>query len=107
MKPNNFAMRDWHLEHVEKVILRYMKGLSPDASSFEKRNFKKYSTLSSCAKQIEYDIKHGVTYEEVYAVMNKIRNDDSYSEIRRILEAVQRLDELERQLVSPKRVSSW
>ncbi|HEY7108088.1 MAG TPA: hypothetical protein VH415_01540 [Nitrososphaeraceae archaeon] len=84
-----------------------MKGLSPDASSFEKRNFKKYSTLSSCAKQIEYDIKHGVTYEEVYAVMNKIRNDDSYSEIRRILEAVQRLDELERQLVSPKRVSSW
>jgi hypothetical protein len=100
-------MRDWHLEHVEKVILRYMKGLSPDASSFEKRNFKKYSTLSSCAKQIEYDIKHGVTYEEVYAVMNKIRNDDSYSEIRRILEAVQRLDELERQLVSPKRVSSW
>jgi hypothetical protein len=107
MKPNNFAMRDWHLEHVEKVILRYMKGLSPDASSSEKRNFKKYSTLSSCAKQIEYDIKHGVTYEEVYAVMNKIRNDDSYSEIRRILEAVQRLDELERQLVSPKRVSSW
>jgi hypothetical protein len=107
MKPNNFAMRDWHLEHVEKVILRYMKGLSPDASSFEKRNFKKYSTLSSCAKQIEYDMKHGVTYEEVYAVMNKIRNDDSYSEIRRILEAVQRLDELERQLVSPKRVSSW
>jgi hypothetical protein len=107
MKPNNFAMRDWHLEHVEKVILRYMKGLSPDASSFEKRNFKKYSTLSSCAKQIEYDIKHGVTYEEVYAVMNKIRNDDSYSEIRRILEAVQRLDELERQLVSPKRVSPW
>jgi len=107
MKPNNFAMRDWHLEHVEKVILRYMKGLSPDASSFEKRNFKKYSTLSSCAKQIEYDIKHGVTYEEVYAVMNKIRNDDSYSEIRRILEAVQRLDELERQLVSPRRVSPW
>ena len=20
MKPNNFAMKDWHLEHVEKVI---------------------------------------------------------------------------------------
>jgi hypothetical protein len=107
MKPNNFAMRDWHLEHVEKVIIRYMKGLSPDASSFEKRNFKKYSTLSSCAKQIEYDIKHGVTFEEVFSLMNKIRNDASYSEIRQVLEAVQRLDELERQLVSPKRVSQW
>ncbi len=107
MKPNNFAMRDWHLEHVEKVIVRYIKGLSPDASSFEKRNFKKYSTLSSCAKQIEYDIKHGVTFEEVFAVMNKIRNDESYSEIRQIGEALQRLDELERQLVSPKRISQW
>ncbi len=75
MKPNNFAMRDWHLEHVEKVIIRYIKGLSPDASSFEKRNFKKYSTLTSCARQIEYDIKHGVTSEEVLSVMHEIRHD--------------------------------
>jgi hypothetical protein len=107
MKPNNFAMRDWHLEHVEKVIIRYIKGLSPDASSFEKRNFRKYSTLTSCAKQIEYDIKHGVTSEEVLSLMNKIRQDDSYSEIREITEALQRLGELERQIVSPKRMSSW
>ena len=41
MKPNSFAMREWHLEHVEKVIVRYVKGLSPTATSFEKRNFKK------------------------------------------------------------------
>jgi hypothetical protein len=102
MKPNNFDMRDWHIEHAEKVIVSYIKG-----PSFEKRNFKKYSTLSSSAKQIEYDIKHGVTFEEVFAVMNKIRNDESYSEIRQVLEAVERLDELERQLVSPKGISQW
>ena len=59
MKPNNFAMRDWHLEHIEKLILRYIRGLSDDASSFEKRNFKKYSNVASCSKQIEYDMKHG------------------------------------------------
>ncbi len=106
MKPNNFAMREWHLEHVEKVILRYMKGISPDASSFEKRNFKKYSTVSSCSKQIEYDIKHGVTAEEVAELMNKIRNDASYSEIRQNQDAIQRLDELERLINSPKK-SSW
>lgn len=104
MKPNNFAMRDWHLEHVEKVILRYMKGISPDASSFEKRNFKKYSTISNCSKQIEYDIKHGVTVQEVTELMNKIRNDASYSEVRQNQNAVQRLDELERQLNSPRKV---
>jgi len=79
-----------------------MKGISPDASSFEKRNFKKYSTISSCSKQIEYDIKHGVTVQEVAELMNKIRNDASYSEVRQ--NQVQRLDELERQLNSPKKV---
>jgi hypothetical protein len=101
MKPNNFALRDWHLDHVENVILRSMKGISPDASSFEKRNFKKYSTISSCSKQIEYDIKHGVTVQEVAELMNKIRNDAPYSEVRQNQDAIQRLDELERQLNSP------
>jgi hypothetical protein len=107
MKPNNFAMKDWHLEHVEKVIVRYIKGISPDASSFEKRNFKKYSTISSCAKQIEYDIKHGVTTEEVSAVIQKIRYDKSFSEFARNSESMQRLDELERQLSAPRRVTAW
>jgi hypothetical protein len=107
MKPNNFAMKDWHLEHVEKVIIRYIKGISPDASSFEKRNFKKYSTISSCAKQIEYDIKHGVTTEEVLAVMQKIRHDKSFVVLRTNPETLQRLDELERQLSTPKKVASW
>jgi hypothetical protein len=107
MKPNNFAMKDWHLEHVEKVIIRYVKGISPDASSFEKRNFKKYSTISSCAKQIEYDIKHGVSIEEVSAVMQKIRLDKSFAELRMNPENVQRLDELERLLSAPKKMAPW
>lgn len=107
MKPNNFAMREWHLEHVEKVIIRYIKGISPDASSFEKRNFKKYSTISSCAKQIEYDIKHGVTVDEVLTLMQKIRHDKSFSELRINPETVQRLNELERQLSIPKNIASW
>jgi hypothetical protein len=106
MKSNNFAMKDWHLEHVEKVIVRYIKGISPTASSFEKRNFKKYSTTSSCAKQIEYDIKHGVTSQEVLGVMQKIRRDKSFSELRSNPETIQRLDELERQLSAPKKLAA-
>jgi len=107
MKPNNFAMRDWHLEHIEKVITRYIKGISPDASSFEKRNFKKYSTISSCAKQIEYDIKHGVTTEQVIAVMERIRHDSSFAYMRANPDSIQRLDDLERQLFTSKKVASW
>jgi hypothetical protein len=36
--------------------------------------------------------------------MNKIRNDASYSEVRQNQDAIQRLDELERQLNSPKKL---
>ncbi len=107
MKPNTFAMKDWHLEHVEKVIVRYVKGISPNASSFEKRNFKKYSTISNCTKQIEYDIKHGVTEEEVITVMKKIRYDETFSELRMNVDSLQRLDELERQFSNPKKISVW
>ena len=107
MKPNNFAMKDWHLEHVEKIVIRYIKGLSPDASSFEKRNFKKYSTISSCAKQIDYDIKHGVTIEEVLAVMQRIRHDQTFSDLRQNPEMIQRLDELERQVCAPRKLATW
>jgi hypothetical protein len=97
-------MKDWHLEHVEKVIVRYVKGLSPNATSFEKRNFKKYSTMSNCTKQIEYDKKHGVTEEEVMSVMQKIRTNETFSELRKNPDSVQRLDELEKQLNSPKKI---
>jgi hypothetical protein len=107
MKSNNFAMKDWHLEHVEKVVVRYIKGISPDASSFEKRNFKKYSTLSACAKQIEYDIKHGVTMDEALSVIKKIRHNKEFSQFQSNHEVMQRLDEIERQLSAPKRVPTW
>jgi hypothetical protein len=77
-------MKDWHLEHVEKVIVRYVKGVSPDASSFEKRNYKKYSTVSSCAKQI----------------------DKSFKDLQKSPESLQRLDELERQIAAPRKVAA-
>jgi hypothetical protein len=84
-------MKDWHLDHVEKVIVRNIKGISPYASSLEKRNFKKYSTLFACAKQIEYDIRHGITTDEVLLVIRKIRHDKEFSEFQSNHETMQRL----------------
>lgn len=101
-------MKDWHLDHVEKVIVRNIKGISPYASSFEKHNFKKYSTLFACAKQIEYDIRHGVTTDEVLSVIRRrIRHDKEFSEFQSNHEITQRLVELERQLSTPKKVLTW
>jgi hypothetical protein len=39
--------------------------------------------------------------------MQRIRFDKSFSELRGNPETVQRLDELERQVSTPKKVSSW
>jgi hypothetical protein len=106
MKPNNYAMKDWHLEHVERVIVRFVKGISPDASSFEKRNYKRYSSVSSCAKQIEYDIKHGVSMDEVLEVVRKIRHDKQFHDLQKNPESLQRLDELQRQISAPKKMTT-
>lgn len=106
MKPNNFAMKEWHLEHVETTIVRFSKGLSPDASSFEKRNYKKYGTISHCIKQIEYDMKHGVDNSEVMEILRKIRLDEKYSELRKNPEAIARLGELEDKLSGAQRAES-
>ncbi len=110
MKPNNFAMKAWHLEHVEKTIVRFIKGLSPDASSFEKRNYKKYGTISYCIKQIEYDMKHGVDKTEVMEILRKIRLAANYADLRQNAEAVERLERLEDQLSGAQKVEeslSW
>jgi hypothetical protein len=37
--------------------------------------------------------------------MQRIRNDDSFSELRKNPDSIQRLDELEKQLTSPKKIS--
>ncbi len=91
MKRNNYAMKDWHLEHVEKVIIRFAEGLSPDASSFEKRNYKKYGTIAYCIKQIEYDMKQGVEKIEVMEILHKIKLHKKHAKIRPNAEAAPRL----------------
>lgn len=97
-------MKDWHLEHVEKVIVRFAQGLSPDASSFEKRNYKRYGTVAHCSKQIEYDMKHGVEKAEVMELFRRIRLDEKYSKLRADVEAVARLQVLEDQLSGAQKI---
>jgi hypothetical protein len=48
-------MREWHVEHMEKTVVKYVKGLSENASGWEKRNHKKYGRLTNICRQIDYD----------------------------------------------------
>lgn len=104
MTPNNFAMKDWHIEHAEKVLVRFARGLSPSASAFEKRNFKKYGTLAYCTKQIQYDMKHGVELNEIMELFRGIRLNAEYADLRSNDEAAARLQEIEDQLSGAQKI---
>jgi len=57
---NHFPMRDWHVKHMQDTIIKYLIGLSEDASRWQKRIHKQYGNLAQVTKRIDYDIKHGV-----------------------------------------------
>ncbi|HET6809046.1 MAG TPA: hypothetical protein VFH28_08285 [Nitrososphaera sp.] len=95
-------MREWHVEHMEKIVVKYVKGLSENASGWEKRNHKKYGSLANICRQIEYDIKHGVSSEQVTSIFERIRNDSSFSTLRKSDGSMERLAEIENQFSNPK-----
>jgi hypothetical protein len=106
MKSNSFAMKDWHLEHSEKVVVRFVKGLSADASAFERRNHKRYGSITQCVKQLEYDMKHGVERTEVMDVIKKVRLLKKYAQLRSDPTAVERLISLEDLLSGTKKMEA-
>ena len=74
-------MREWHVGHTEKTIIKFVTGLSVNASRWEKRQDKRYGGFTNVCKQIGYDIKHGATIEQVLLLLQKIRNDSSFSSL--------------------------
>jgi len=87
-------MKGWHLKHAQKAIVRFAGGLSPDASEFEKRNYRKYGTVAGCIRQIEYDMHHGVQKREIVEIIRKIGRSKKYANIRSDPEAMIRIQEL-------------
>ncbi|MDQ4066300.1 MAG: hypothetical protein M3114_01790 [Thermoproteota archaeon] len=93
---------------MEKTVVKYVKGLSENASGWEKRNHKKYGSLANICRQIEYDIKHGVSSEQITSIFERIRNDSSFSTLRKGNGSMERLAEIENQFSKPKiRASQW
>ena len=99
-------MREWHVEHMEKTVVKYVKGLSENASGWEKRNHKKYGRLTNICRQIEYDIKHGVSSEQVTSMFYRVRNDSSFADLREGNGSMKRLDDVESHFAKPK-IVSW
>lgn len=90
---NSYPLREWHVEHMKKTVVKFVTGLSPEASSWQKRQHKKYNKLTNIRKGINYDIKHGVKSEEVISFMDEVRNNSSFYSLRKLDGSIDRLDE--------------
>jgi hypothetical protein len=91
-------MKDWHFEHMQKTVVKYVAGLSEGekGSSWKVKQHKKYSgNLANVRKNISFDIKHGVTREEVTAFIDKVLNDPSFSDVRKSEGSEERIKQLQ------------
>jgi hypothetical protein len=88
-------MRDWHVKHMQDTIVKYLTGLSENASRWQRRLDKKYGNLAQVTKRINYDLKHGVEKQEVLAFLELIKKDQAYIELRKVNDFSYRFDSLE------------
>ena len=66
---------------MEKIVLRFITGLSPNATAWEKKMFKRYGKLTNICRQINYDTKQGATNDQVLLFLQKIRNDSYFIQL--------------------------
>lgn len=65
-------------------------------SSWKIKQHKKYSgNLTNVRRNINFDIKHGVTREEVIAFIDKVLNDPSFSDVRKSDGSEERIKQLQ------------
>ena len=95
LKQNSFPMRDWHVKHMEQTVVRFVRGLSENATRWEVRLNKKYGKIGRVLKRIEYDVKHGVTNEEVFSFLQLVRTDSIYLEVMACDGSMARLNEIQ------------
>ena len=88
-------MRDWHVKHMEQTLIRFVRGLSENASRWEVKLNNKYGKIGGVRKRIDYDIKHGVTNQEVLTFLELIRTDSIYCDVRSPEGSMSRLNELQ------------
>jgi hypothetical protein len=102
-------MREWHVKHMEQTATRFVKGLSDDASRWEVKLNNKYGKIGKVIKRIDYDVKHGVTNEQVFSFLQLMRTDSVYFEVMACEGSTERLNELQSNYreTSPQLSFNW
>jgi hypothetical protein len=96
IQQNSYPMKEWHLENMKKRVVKYVTGLSDDATSWQKKQHRKYGgNIANLYRSIDFDIRHGVTNEEVLVFLDKVRNDPHFSNVRDNVDSIGRLNEIQ------------
>lgn len=88
-------MREWHVEHMQKMLTKFVVGLKKDASPWEAKQYKKYLNFNNVCRQVHYDMKHGVSQDQVLEAITKIKSHHSFATTRKDAECMARLDQIE------------
>lgn len=108
LKQNSYPMRDWHVKHMELTLVKFVRGLSENATRWEVRLNNKYGKIGRVRKRIEYDIKHGVTNDEVFTFLQLIRTESNYHEVRSGEGSMGRMNEIQSYYEEPPKLfNNW
>jgi hypothetical protein len=89
-------MKDWHIERMQKTIIKHITGLSDSMSSWEARQYMKFYNIASVQKTIAYDAKHGVSREEILSFIKMLRTHPTYYDLQRSKLSMEKLDTIEK-----------
>ncbi|MGD1837101.1 MAG: hypothetical protein ACPKPY_03465 [Nitrososphaeraceae archaeon] len=95
IKYNNFPLREWHIEHMKKTIIKFITGLSNNPSRWEIRQNKKYNNIFYIQRVLDHDLKHGVTNNEMQVFLQQIDTDSSFMDLRQKEGFRERFSEIE------------
>jgi hypothetical protein len=86
---------------MEQTVIRFVRGLSDNATRWEVKLNNKYGKINHVIRRIDYDVKHGVTNDQVFTFMQSMRTDSDYLEVMSSQGSTERLNELQSYFKEP------
>jgi len=88
-------MKEYYAKHVEKTMIKCITGLHAASSEWERRNHKKCGNIINVFGQVSFDTKHRVTRDQARSLLGRLILDSSFTKLRNVENALQRLSEMQ------------
>ena len=81
---------------LKKLLKNLLRGYQKLLAYGKNDSTKDIGTITNCCKQVDYDLKHGVTIDEVIQVLHKIKDDETFAPVLQSENAILRFNEIEK-----------